>query len=246
MKVKSVRGQVEYTALVVAGGRGILVLSKKDGRKLGIHVVGLLAGFPDKQAAIVDDREWVEENTADMREEVRVSTSKLKEIDEIVGRLVCVLLQLLVAARVYNCLLSPLSSFLPICQLQLQRISFSRFSSWCSFCWCRLAEQHVLRSSLLPSYCLVLLACHLLLLLVLHFLFPPLVPCFFLSHFRFLLQVLLALFLLALLPPSSCFLCSPLSNFLFLLLLSSKINLSQPQYSLNCSVYLVLLVVLDL
>ena len=108
--------------------------------------------------------------------------------------LVCVLLQLLVAARVYNCLLSPLSSFLPICRLQLQRISFSCFSSWCSFCWCCLAEQHVLQSSLLPSYCLVLLARHLLLLLVLHFLFPPLVPCFFLSHFRFLLQVLLALF----------------------------------------------------
>ena len=150
--------------------------------------------------------------------------------------LVCILLQLLVAARVYNCLLSPLSSFLPICWLQLQRISFSRFSSWCSFCWCCLAEQHVLQSSLLPSYCLVLLVRHLLLLLVLHFLFPPLVPCFFLSHFRFLLQVLLALFLLALLPPPSCFLCSPLSNLLFLLLLSSKINSSQPQYSLNCSV----------
>ena len=85
MKVKSVRGQVEYTALVVAGGQGILMLSKKDGRKLGIHVVGLLAGFPDEQAAIVDNREWVEENTADMREEVQVSMSKLKEIDEIVG-----------------------------------------------------------------------------------------------------------------------------------------------------------------
>ena len=70
MKVKSVRGQVEYTALVVAGGQGILMLSKKDGRKLGIHVVGLLAGFLDERAAIVDDREWVEENTADMREEV--------------------------------------------------------------------------------------------------------------------------------------------------------------------------------
>ena len=66
VKVKSVRGQVEYTALVVAGGQGILVLSEKDGRKLGIHVVGLLAGFLDEQAAIVDDREWVEENTADM------------------------------------------------------------------------------------------------------------------------------------------------------------------------------------
>ena len=39
MKVKSVRGQVEYTALVVAGGQGILVLLEKDGRKLGIHVV---------------------------------------------------------------------------------------------------------------------------------------------------------------------------------------------------------------
>ena len=85
VKVKSVRGQVEYTALVVAGGQGILVLSKKDGRKLGIHVVGLLAGFLDKQAAIVDNREWVEENTADMREEVRASTSELKEIDKIVG-----------------------------------------------------------------------------------------------------------------------------------------------------------------
>ena len=44
VKVKSVRGQV-YTVLVVAGGQGILVLSEKDGRKLGIHVVGLLAGF---------------------------------------------------------------------------------------------------------------------------------------------------------------------------------------------------------
>ena len=29
MKVKSVRGQVEYIALVVAGGQGILVLSEK-------------------------------------------------------------------------------------------------------------------------------------------------------------------------------------------------------------------------
>ena len=85
IKVKSVRGQVEYTVLVVAGGQGILVLSEKDGRKLGIHVVGLLAGFPDKQAAIVDDREWVEENTADMREEVQASANKLKEINEIVG-----------------------------------------------------------------------------------------------------------------------------------------------------------------
>ena len=37
------------------------MLLEKDGRKLGIHVVGLLAGF--EQAAIVDDREWVEENT---------------------------------------------------------------------------------------------------------------------------------------------------------------------------------------
>ena len=60
VKVKSVRGQVDYTALVVAGGQGILVLSEKDGRKLGIHVVGLLAGFLDERAAIVDDREWVE------------------------------------------------------------------------------------------------------------------------------------------------------------------------------------------
>ena len=85
VKVKSVRGQVDYTALVVAGGRGILVLSEKDGRKLGIHVVGLLAGFPDERAAIVDDREWVEENTADMREEVKASANELKEIDEIVG-----------------------------------------------------------------------------------------------------------------------------------------------------------------
>ena len=85
MKVKSVRGQVEYTALVVAGGQGILVLSEKDSRKLGIHVVGLLAGFPDERAAIVDDREWVEENTADMREEVQASMSELKEIDKIVG-----------------------------------------------------------------------------------------------------------------------------------------------------------------
>ena len=39
------------------------MLLEKDGRKLGIHMVGLLAGFLDKQAAIVDDREWVEENT---------------------------------------------------------------------------------------------------------------------------------------------------------------------------------------
>ena len=85
IKVKSVRGQVEYTALVVAGGQGILVLSEKDSRKLGIHVVGLLAGFPDKQAAIVDNREWVEENTADMREEVQASMNELKEIDKIVG-----------------------------------------------------------------------------------------------------------------------------------------------------------------
>ena len=85
MKVKSVRGQVEYTALVVAEGQRILVLSEKDGRKLGIHVVGLLAGFLNKQAAIVDDREWVKENTADMREEVQASTSELKEIDKIVG-----------------------------------------------------------------------------------------------------------------------------------------------------------------
>ena len=50
VKVKSVRGQVEYTVLVVAGGQGILVLSEKDSRKLGIHVVGLLAGFLDEQA----------------------------------------------------------------------------------------------------------------------------------------------------------------------------------------------------
>ena len=85
VKVKSVRGQVEYTALVVAGGQGILVLLEKDGRKLGIHVVGLLAGFPDEQAAIVDDREWVEENTADMRKEVQASTNELEEINEIVG-----------------------------------------------------------------------------------------------------------------------------------------------------------------
>ena len=61
------------------------MLSEKDGRKLGIHVVGLLAGFLDKQAAIVDDREWVEENTADMREEVKVSANELKEINKIVG-----------------------------------------------------------------------------------------------------------------------------------------------------------------
>ena len=142
--------------------------------------------------------------------------------------LVCVLLQLLVAAKVYNCLLSPLSSFLPIYRLQLRRISFSRFSSWCSFCWCRLAEQPVLRSSLLLFCCLVLLARCLLLLLVLCFLFPPLVPRFFLSHLRFLLQLFLALFLPALLPLLSCFLCSPLSSLLFLLLLSPKINLSQP------------------
>ena len=85
VKVKSVRGQVEYTALVVAGGRGILVLSEKDGRKLGIHVVGLLAGFLDERAAIVDDREWVEENTVDMRKEVQASTNELEEINEIVG-----------------------------------------------------------------------------------------------------------------------------------------------------------------
>ena len=85
IKVKSVRGQVDYTALVVAGGQGILMLSEKDGRKLGIHVVGLLAGFPDERAAIVDDREWVKENTADMREEVKASANELKEIDEIVG-----------------------------------------------------------------------------------------------------------------------------------------------------------------
>ena len=85
VKVKSVRGQVDYTALVVAGGQGILVLSEKDGRKLGIHVVGLLTGFPDERAAIVDDREWVKENTADMREEVQASANKLKEIDKIVG-----------------------------------------------------------------------------------------------------------------------------------------------------------------
>ena len=133
--------------------------------------------------------------------------------------LVCVLLQLLVAAKVYNCLLSPLSSFLPIYRLQLRRISFSRFSSWCSFCWCCLAEQPVLQSSLLLFCHLVLLACCLLLLLVLRFLFPPLVPCFFLSHLRFLLQLFLALFLPALLPLPSCFLCSPLSSLLFLLLL---------------------------
>ena len=85
VKVKSVRGQVDYTALVVAGGRGILVLLEKDGRKLGIHVVGLLAGFLDERAAIVDDREWVKENTADMREEVKASADELKEINEIVG-----------------------------------------------------------------------------------------------------------------------------------------------------------------
>ena len=85
VKVKSVRGQVEYTVLVVAGGQGILVLSEKDGRKLGIHVVGLLAGFLDEQAAIMDDREWVEENTADMRKEVQVSANELEEIDKIVG-----------------------------------------------------------------------------------------------------------------------------------------------------------------
>ena len=85
VKVKSVRGQVEYTALVVAGGQGILVLSEKDSRKLGIHVVGLLAGFLDEQAAIVDDREWVEENTADMRKEVQASANELEEINEIVG-----------------------------------------------------------------------------------------------------------------------------------------------------------------
>ena len=77
VKVKSVRGQVEYTVLVVAGGQGILVLSEKDGRKLGIHVVGLLAGFPDERAAIVDDREWVEENTVDMRKEVQASANEL-------------------------------------------------------------------------------------------------------------------------------------------------------------------------
>ena len=85
IKVKSVRGQVDYTALVVAGGQGILMLLEKDGRKLGIHVVGLLAGFLDERAAIVDDREWVEENTADMREEVQASANELKEINEIVG-----------------------------------------------------------------------------------------------------------------------------------------------------------------
>ena len=85
IKVKSVRGQVEYTVLVVAGGRGILVLSEKDGRKLGIHVVGLLAGFLDERAAIMDDREWVEENTVDMRKEVQASANELEEINEIVG-----------------------------------------------------------------------------------------------------------------------------------------------------------------
>ena len=65
--------------LVVAGGQGILVLSEKDSRKLGIHVVGLLAGFPDEQAAIMDNKEWVKENTADMREEVQVSTNELMQ-----------------------------------------------------------------------------------------------------------------------------------------------------------------------
>ena len=79
VKVKSVRGQVEYTVLVVAGGQGILVLSEKDSRKLGIHVVGLLAGFPDEQAAIMDNKEWVKENTADMREEVQVSANELMQ-----------------------------------------------------------------------------------------------------------------------------------------------------------------------
>ena len=33
----------------------------------------------------MDNREWVEENTADMREEVQVSTKELKKINEIVG-----------------------------------------------------------------------------------------------------------------------------------------------------------------
>ena len=48
-------------------------------------MVGLLAGFLDEQAAIVDDREWVEENTADMRKEVQASANELEEIDKIVG-----------------------------------------------------------------------------------------------------------------------------------------------------------------
>ena len=61
------------------------MLSEKDGRKLGIHVVGLLAGFLDEQAAIVDNREWVEENMADMRKEVQASANELEEIDKIVG-----------------------------------------------------------------------------------------------------------------------------------------------------------------
>ena len=93
--------------------------------------------------------------------------------------LVCVLLQLLVAAKVYNRLLSPLSSFLPICRLQLRRI-FLLVSPCC---------EPVLRSSLLLFCRLVLLARCLLLLLVLRSLFPPLVPRFFLSHLGFLLQV---------------------------------------------------------
>ena len=33
----------------------------------------------------MDDREWVEENTADMRKEVQASANKLEEIDKIVG-----------------------------------------------------------------------------------------------------------------------------------------------------------------
>ena len=33
----------------------------------------------------MDDREWVEENTADMRKEVQASVNKLEEINEIVG-----------------------------------------------------------------------------------------------------------------------------------------------------------------
>ena len=51
---------------------------------LALYDTGTTRSFCDEEF-IVDDREWVKENTADMREEVKASANELKEIDEIVG-----------------------------------------------------------------------------------------------------------------------------------------------------------------
>ena len=59
----------------------------QEGRQEARHSCGRPpCRFPGRTSSHCGlNREWVEENTADMREEVQASMSKLKEIDKIVG-----------------------------------------------------------------------------------------------------------------------------------------------------------------